>query len=67
MDTALTEDQRRVLECLCAGGDPFEGCHERGHFGARMQVLAALRRAGLIDHHDHPLSNGMAAQVRRAA
>lgn len=32
-----------------------------------MQVLASLRKSGLIDHHDRPLIEGMSALIKRAA
>ncbi|GAC1619841.1 MAG: hypothetical protein NVS9B10_01000 [Nevskia sp.] len=55
MELELSNDQRRVLNYLQAGLDAFTGCCEQGQYGARLRVLASLRRAGLIDHHDQPI------------
>ena len=55
MDLELSDDQRSVLSLLHQGHDAFTGCCERGHYGARLRVLAPLRRRGLIDHRDQPI------------
>lgn len=47
---ALTQHELQALNYLAAGQDPFAGCSACGDFGKRMQTLAALRRAGMIDH-----------------
>jgi hypothetical protein len=52
MHLELNDDQRLVLDYLREGLDPFTGCKARGDCGARLLVLASLRRLGLIDHHD---------------
>ncbi len=62
MNPELDHDQQRVLRYLQAGLDAFTDCCERGQYGARMRILASLRRAGLIDHHDHLIGNDFAPQ-----
>ena len=52
MDTNLSELELQALHDIAAGRDPFGVCHARGDYGRCMLTLAALRRAGLIDHHD---------------
>lgn len=61
MELELSNDQKRVLDYLQAGLDAFTGCCEQGQFGTRLRVLASLRRAGLIDRHDHPVDSRLAA------
>lgn len=39
-----------ILRHIAAGHDAFTGCDANGDFRKRLQVLAELRRAGLIDH-----------------
>lgn len=52
MHLELSSDQLIVLAYLGRGLDPFTGCNARGDYGARLFVLASLRRLGLIDHRD---------------
>jgi hypothetical protein len=53
MDAGLSESELRALSEIAAGHDPFGQCRASGDYGRCMLTLAALRRAGLIDHHDH--------------
>lgn len=55
---ALSEQEIRALSYLAAGADPFAGCSQCGDFGKRMHTLAALRRAGVIDHANKPTALG---------
>jgi len=52
MEPGLGETELTLLQDIATGRDPFSGCHVRGDYGKCMLTLAALRRAGLIDHHD---------------
>lgn len=52
MDPGLGEAELMVLHNIAAGRDPFGVCRMQGDYGKCMLTLAALRRAGLIDHHD---------------
>jgi hypothetical protein len=56
MHLELSNDQLIVLDHLGKGLDPFTGCCARGDYGARLFVLASLRRLGLIDHRDRPIA-----------
>jgi hypothetical protein len=47
---ALDEQELQALHYIAAGQDPFAGCCASGDFGRRLRILAALRRAGMIDH-----------------
>jgi hypothetical protein len=67
MDLGLGEAELMVLHDIAAGRDPFSCCHVRGDYGKCMLTLAALRRAGLIDHHDHLTEAGRGALVSTAA
>jgi hypothetical protein len=67
MDPGLGEAELMVLQDIAAGRDPFNGCHVRGDYGKCMLTLAALRRAGLIDHHDHLTEAGRGLLVGSAA
>jgi hypothetical protein len=58
MDTGLSESELQVLHDIAAGRDPFGSCHMNGDYGKCMLTLAALRRTGLIDHHDHLTDTG---------
>ncbi|MBL6749164.1 MAG: hypothetical protein ISP90_01515 [Nevskia sp.] len=50
MIMALSQHELQALNYLAASQDPFAGCSACGDFGKRMQALASLRRAGMIDH-----------------
>lgn len=67
MDVTIGETELNALHDIAAGRDPFNGCHVRGDYGRCMLVLAALRRAGLIDHHDHLTDAGRGILSRHAA
>jgi hypothetical protein len=67
MDTGLSEFELQALHDIAAGRDPFGGCHVSGDYGKCMLTLAALRRAGLIDHHDHLTDAGRGMLGSRAA
>lgn len=56
-----------ALRHIAAGRDPFTGCAACGDFGRRLQTLAALRRAGLIDHSDRLTAAGRAVPGAFAA
>lgn len=72
----MTPQERQPLPCaaseleiLChiaAGQDAFTGCQANGDFRTRLQALAALRRAGLIDHAQRLTISGREALVRFA-
>jgi hypothetical protein len=49
MHPQLREQEWLVLRYLAAGEDAFTGCTACGDYGRRMQALAGLRRARLID------------------
>ncbi|MBL6752316.1 MAG: hypothetical protein ISP90_17495 [Nevskia sp.] len=49
-----------ALRYIAAGRDPFTGCAACGDYGRRLQLLAALRRAALIDHSDRLTAAGRA-------
>lgn len=53
MNGTISEMELQALHEIAAGRDPFGMCHASGDYGKCMLTLAALRRAGLIDHHDH--------------
>lgn len=67
MDAGLSESELQALHDIAAGRDPFGSCHMRGDYGRCMLTLAALRRAGLIDHHDHLTDAGRGMLGSRAA
>ncbi len=67
MEFGLGEKELMVLQNIAAGRDPFCCCHVKGDYGQCMLTLAALRRAGLIDHHDHLTDAGRGALVNIAA
>jgi hypothetical protein len=67
MDLGLGEAERLVLHDIAAGRDPFSSCHVRGDYGKCMLSLAALRRTGLIDHHDRLTEAGRGALMSSAA
>lgn len=49
-----------ILRHIAAGHDAFTGCDANGDFRKRLQVLAGLRRAGLIDHAQRLTAAGYA-------
>jgi hypothetical protein len=65
MDMNLSEMELQALHDIASGRDPFSACQARGDYGRCMLTLAALRRAELIDHHDHLTEAGRA--LTRAA
>ena len=67
MNSSLSDDEMQALAHIAGGRDPFTGCNANGDFGKRMRILAALRRAGVIDHHDHITELGRNVLVRTAA
>lgn len=67
MEAGLGEAELMVLHDIAAGRDPFAGCHMRGDYGKCMLTLASLRRAGLIDHHDHLTDAGRGALLGNVA
>lgn len=67
MDMNIGETEMLALHDIAAGRDPFCGCQVRGDYGRCMMVLAALRRAGLIDHHDRITDAGLGMLSRHAA
>lgn len=67
MDLVLNESEQQVLQAIAEGKDPFAICHVRGDYGKCMLTLANLRRAGLIDHHDHLTDSGQGYLVGHAA
>ncbi len=56
-----------ILRYIAADQDAFTGCQANGDFRARLQALAALRRAGLIDHAQRLTPAGRAALAVLAA
>lgn len=56
-DTAQLE----ILRQIAAGQDAFTGCQANGDFRLRLQKLADLRRAGLIDPAQRLTESGRAA------
>jgi hypothetical protein len=67
MDVSLSEMELLTLHDIAAGRDPFNSCHGKGDYGRCMLTLAALRRAGLIDHHDRLTDAGRGLLSRDAA
>ncbi|HZR36213.1 MAG TPA: hypothetical protein VFA75_12615 [Nevskia sp.] len=67
MEFGLGEKELMVLQNIAAGRDPFCSCQVKGDYGQCMLALAALRRAGLIDHHDRITDAGRGALVTIAA
>ncbi|MDR3416995.1 MAG: hypothetical protein P4L83_12485 [Nevskia sp.] len=67
MDLNLSEMELIALCDIAAGRDPFGGCRISGDFGKCMLTLAALRRAGLIDHQDRLTDAGRGALTSDAA
>jgi hypothetical protein len=67
MTLQLGEMELMALQNIAAGRDPFGECHVRGDYGKCMLTLAALRRAGLIDHHDHLTDAGHGVLTSSAA
>lgn len=60
MGVALSEDELQALNYVASGLDAFTGCCASGDFGKRMRTLAALRRAGVIDHSNRLTELGRA-------
>jgi len=56
-----------ILRHIAAGRDAFTGCAANGDFRARLQMLAQLRRAGLIDHAQRLTPRGRDALAGFAA
>lgn len=56
-----------ILRQIAAGQDAFTGCQANGDFRKRLQLLAQLRRAGLIDHAQRLTPCGRAAVAGFAA
>jgi len=52
MSVNLSEPELMALLDIAAGRDPYAACQVCGDYGRCLLTLAALRRAGLIDHHD---------------
>ena len=67
MDAGFSEMELSALHNIAAGRDPFSECHVRGDYGKCMLTLAALRRAGLIDHHDRLTDAGRGVVTSNAA
>jgi hypothetical protein len=67
MNLELSEIELTALHNIASGRDPFGECHMRGDYGKCMLALAALRRAGLIDHHDRITDVGHGALTASAA
>ena len=67
MDLGLSETELMVLQAISEGHDPFGICHVSGDYGKCMLTLASLRRAGLIDHHDHLTDTGRGILTSHAA
>ncbi len=67
MNLGLSEMELSALHNIASGRDPFGECHARGDYGKCMLTLAALRRAGLIDHHDQLTDTGRGALTSSAA
>lgn len=67
MNPGLSEMELNALHSIAAGRDPFGECQARGDYGKCMLTLAALRRAGLIDHHDRLTDSGRGVLTSSAA
>jgi len=67
MNRELSEMELTALHNIAGGRDPFGECHVRGDYGKCMLALAALRRDGLIDHHDHLTDAGHGVLTSSAA
>ena len=67
MNSGLSEMELAALHNIGEGRDPFGECHARGDYGKCMLALASLRRAGLIDHHDHLTDAGRGVLTSSAA
>ena len=63
----LNEPELMALLDIAAGRDPFGACQVRGDYGRCLLTLAALRRAGLIDHHDQLTDAGRGVLTSDAA
>ena len=55
-----------ILRHIVAGRDAFTGCQANGDFRKRLESLAGLRRAGLIDHAQRLTVSGREALARFA-